>query len=441
MKYLSSYYPSNRFGNLSAQKPILVSVLDVGSSKICCIVARLTPAERSEILSGRSHKIDILGIGYQRAQGIKSGVIVDLAEAEQAIRLAVDGAERRAGVMIESVIVSMSAGRIASGGYSTEIDLNGAEVTDAEIQMVLDAGRAKFVEGGRMALHALPTGYTLDNQTKPIDPRGLRGMRLGVDMHVVTADQAPLQNLELAINRCHLEVERFVAAPYSSALATLTEDEPKLGVGLIDLGGGTTSISVFQNGHLVHTDCIAVGGNHITMDIARGLSTPLSEAERLKNMHGSVWPGTSDDGDILSIPSVTDEHEQAQQCPRSYLTRIIKPRVEEILELVRDRLANAGYLGVVNRGLVLTGGGSQLNGIGEEARRMISRNVRTGRPLGIGGLPEAARGPSFAAAAGLLVYPQVAELEQLESRQPQSLQMTGTDGYVDRFRRWISESF
>jgi cell division protein FtsA len=441
MKYLQSYTGSNKSRGLSSQKSIVVSVLDVGSSKICCIVARLTPAERSEILSGRSYKIDILGIGYQRAQGIKSGVIVDLAEAEQAIRLAVDGAERRAGVMIESVIVSVAAGRVASSGYSADIELNGAEITDSEIQMVLSAGRAKFVNGERIALHSLPVGYRLDNQSKPIDPRGLRGMRLGVDMHVVTADQAPLQNLELAINRCHLEVERFVAAPYSSALATLTEDEPKLGVVLVDMGGGTTSISAFQGGHLVHTDCFAVGGNHITMDIARGLSTRLSEAERLKNMHGSVWPGTSNDSDILSVPSVTDEHDQAQQCPRSYLTRIIQPRVEEILEMVRDRLADAGYLSVANRGLVLTGGGTQLNGICEEARRIVSRNVRTGRPLGIGGLPEAARGPSFAAAAGLLVYPQVAELEQFEPQYMEVGKLTGTGSYVDRFRRWVSESF
>ena len=437
--------PRNSPGGVSRVKPLgprrstTVSVLDVGSTKVCCLIARLKPRD-GEALRRRSHAVEVLGFASTRSRGIKSGVVVDLEEAEQAIRLAVDGAERMAEVTVGSVVVNLSCGRLKSETYSASVKVDGP-VAEADVQRVLAAGGAHSVSDGRMVLHSLPIGYALDHDRGIHDPTGMLGETLGVDMHVVTADEAPLRNLELAINRCHLEIETIVATPYAAGLAALVDDEAQLGVACIDMGGGTTTLSIFHNGEFVHADAIAVGGQHVTLDIARGLSTNLADAERIKARHGSALPSISDDKDILTIPPVgEDERDHPNTVPRSALTRIIRPRVEEILELTRDMLVKSGFAGEVGKRVVLTGGASQLTGLVETARRVLGRNVRLGRPLGIAGLPESAKSPAFAAAVGLVVYPQVAQIEQFRARRT-LLPMTGTDGYFVRMGRWIRESF
>jgi cell division protein FtsA len=292
-------------------------------------------------------------------------------------------------------------------------------------------------------LHALPTGYALDGQPGVTDPRGLMGRNLAVDMHVVTGEGAASRNLMLAVERCNLTVEAVVATPYASGLSTLVDDEAEMGVVLIDLGGGTTSIGVFAQGHLMHVDGVAVGGHHITMDLARGLSTRVSAAERIKTLYGAAIPAASDERDMIAIPSVDDDdREQGHHVPRSHLVRIIRPRVEEILELARDRLKNAGFAGEAGRRVVLTGGACQLTGLPELARSVLGGQVRIGRPLGVKGLPEAAKGPPFAGAVGLLIYPQMAHIEHFEPRASTGFLATGTDGgYLSRVGRWLKESF
>jgi cell division protein FtsA len=429
----------------TVRRPTVISVLDVGSSKICCLIARLMPFEDEdtrEALRGRTHAIEVIGIGHQRSRGIKSGVVVNLDATEQAIRLAVDAAERMAGVTVDSLIVNISAGRLASETYSASVALSGKAVEDADIGRVLFAGRRHSVSDGRSVVHALPIGYSLDADGGIADPRGMVGERLGVDMHMVTADTPPLRNIELCIARSHLAAERMVATPYASGLAVLVDDEAELGCACIDFGGGTTSIAVFAKGELVHVDAIAIGGQHVTTDIARGLSTPLEEAERLKTVHGSALPSPADEREMISVPPIGDDDgEPANQVPRSALTRIIRPRVEEILELVRDRLNASGFAALVGRRMVLTGGAGQLTGLIEGARRVLARNVRLGRPLGIAGLPEVARGPAFSAAVGLIIYPQIATMEQCAARHEPRLAMTGTGGYLSRVGQWFRESF
>jgi cell division protein FtsA len=425
-----------------SRRPSIVSVLDVGTTKVCCLIARLTPRPSGDCLPGRTHSVEVLGIGHQRSRGMKSGVVSNLDQAEQSIRQAVDAAERMAGVTVESLIVNLSCGRLASETYTAGVGLAGQAVEEADIGRVLAAGRRHSITDGRSVVHSLPIGYSLDADSGIADPRGMIGSRLGVDMHVVSADTPPLRNLELCINRCHLSIEMMVATPYASGLATLADDEAELGSACIDFGGGTTTIAVFMKGQFVHTDAIAVGGRHITTDIARGLSCRLDDAERMKTMHGSALPSIADDRDFLSVPPIgDDEGEVATQVPRSSLTRIIRPRVEEILELVRDRLNASGFAAMVGRRMVLTGGGSQLNGIVEAARRVLARNVRLGRPLGVSGMPDVARGPAFATAVGLLIYPQVAEMEQFDAGYETYFQKTGTGGYLARVGQWFKESF
>ncbi len=200
-------------------------------------------------------------------------------------------------------------------------------------------------------------------------------------------------------------------------------------------------MGVFAGGHLAHVDAIAVGGNHVTTDIARGLTTRLSDAERLKTLHGTCIVSASDERESIAVPQVGDDHEQPNHLPKSHLVRIIRPRVEEILELIRDRLAAAGFAAHAGRRLVLTGGACQLTGLPEAARRILSPQVRIGRPLGIQGLPESAKSPAFAASVGLLIYPQVASVEHFEPRRESTMQATGTDGYVSRVSRWLKDSF
>ncbi len=431
----------SRIKPLGARRSAIVSVLDVGSTKISCLIARLKPRD-GEALKHRTHTIEVLGFGTTRSRGVKSGFVIDLDEAEAAMRIAVDQAERMAEMTVGSVIVNLSCGRIRSEAFSASVAVPGSTVTQSDIQRVLAAGGAHSVSEGRMVVHSVPIGYSLEGQHGIADPAGMVAETLGIDMHVVTADESPLRNLELAVNRCHLEVETVVATPYASGLATLVDDEAELGVACLDLGGGTTTLGVFHAGQFVYADAVPIGGNHITLDIARGLSTGLADAERLKAKFGSALPSSSDDKDILTIPPVgEDERDHPNTVPRSALTRIVRPRIEETLEMARDMLVRSGFAEQVGRRVVLTGGASQLTGLTETARRILGRNVRLGRPLGIAGMPDAAKGPAFAAAVGLVIYPQVAKIEQFDARKPNWMAMTGTDGYLARMGRWLRDSF
>jgi cell division protein FtsA len=424
-----------------ARRSVVVAALDVGSSKVVCLIGRLRPRGPQQVLTRRSHSVDVIGFGHTVARGTKAGTVVNLVQAEDAIRCAVDAAERMASVEIESVVLSISSGRPASELFAAEIEIVGSAVSENDIARVLAAGGRHSLRDGRAILHSLPVGYSIDGVNGVRDPRGMLGARFGVDMHVATTDVAAARNLMLAVERCHLDVEAMAASPYVAGLAVLADDEADLGAAVIDMGAGTTTIAAFQAGRLVHIDGFALGGHHVTMDLARGLNAGITDAERIKTLYGTVLSGGSDERDMITVPPL-DEHEreQAQFVSRATLVSIIKPRVEEILEMVRDRLA-ACPIAADRRGhVVLTGGASQLNGLPELAARIIGRPVRLGRPLGIAGLPDAAKGPAFAVAAGLLVYPQAAHLEHFEARRKRQL-MTGTGGYFARVGRWLRESF
>lgn len=426
---------------LPPRRSAVLSVLDVGTNKVVCLISKLRPLEGADLLAGRTHQAQILGIGHQRARGIKAGAVVDMELAEQSIRLAVDAAERMAGVRVDAVIVNVSCGRIGSEHYSASVQIGGHQVTDGDIHRVLDAGASHSVRDRRAVLHSMPIDHTLDGAAGIREPRGMLGHKLGVDMHVVTTEASPARNLMLAIERCHLAVDAMVVTPYAAGLAALVDDEAEMGVTLIDMGAGTTSVGVFSHRSFVHCDGIAVGGSHVTMDVARGLSTRLTEAERLKVLYGATIASPSDDRETIAVPPVgDDDRDGVHHVPRSKLVRIIRPRIEEILELIRDRLKASGVWAEAGRRVVLTGGACQLTGVPDLARKILDRQVRVGRPLGVSGLPEAARGPSFTAAAGLLIYPQMAGIEHFEPQRGRAL-ATGTDGYMSRVGRWLKDSF
>lgn len=423
-------------------KTAILSALDVGTSKVVCLIARLDPIEGSDILSGRTHRMRILGIGHQRSRGIKGGTVIDLAEAEKAIRLAVDAAERMAGVQVASTLVNISGGRIGSQHFSGRVALHKRSVGSGDINRVIEAASSHAMDAGRAILHALPVGYGLDGAGGIQEPNGMVGNQLEVDLHIASCDPLAAHNLMLAVERCHLKVEALVATPYASSLSTLCDDEAMLGATVIDIGGGTTSVAVFNQGHLVHVDALAVGGNYITLDIARGLSMRLEDAEKLKNRFGHCIETEADLRDILTVRQVgEDDRDQTHSVPLSQLTRIVRPRAEEIVEFVRERLAKAGFPIGAGQHVLLTGGTAQLGGLPELSKRIFGTSARLARPVGVQGLPEAAKSPAFASAVGLLVYPQVAGKEMFDAGRHHALPMTGTGGYLTRVGQWLKESF
>jgi cell division protein FtsA len=315
-------------------------------------------------------------------------------------------------------------------------------VSDGDIGRVLTVGNQHSLREGRAVLHSLPIGYSIDGGNGIRDPRGMLGSRFGVDMHVATTDVASARNLMLAVERCHLSVEAMVASPYVAGLSVLADDEGDLGAAIVDMGAGTTTMAVFLGGRFVHSEGFALGGHNVTLDIARGLNASVVDAERIKTFYGSVLVGGSDERDMITVPPIgEDDREQAQFVPRSTLVHVIKPRVEEILEMVRDRLAASSFAAEARGRIILTGGASQMTGLPELAARILGRPVRIGRPLGIAGLPDAAKGAAFAVATGLLVYPQAAHLEHFETRGRRVLMSGAGGGYFARVGQWLRESF
>lgn len=416
-------------GQVKAQNG-LIAALDVGSTKVCCFIAR--------VAAGKGAKI--VGIGHQVSNGIRTGAIVDMDAAEACIRSTVESAEKMAGENIRRVIVNLSAGDPTSRLVAHDISIAGHQVGDADLRRILDPGTlSKERPGNRELVHSIAVGYSIDGCRGVRDPRGMFGERLGVNLHTVSASAGAVRNLVTCISRCHLGVETKVVSPYASALACLVEDEKKLGVTCIDMGGGTTSIAVFFDGELVHIDSLPIGGVHVTNDIARGLSTPLAHAERMKTLYGSVIPSPSDEHELITVPPIGEKiSADTGQVPRSMLIGIIRPRVEETFEMVRARLQEAGFEKVAGRRVVLTGGASQLPGTGDLAAMILDKQVRIGRPKPMEGLTEAVGGPAFATTAGLLIY----ALNDLTDTPEGVYRPTEEpNGRFGRLGQWLRENF
>jgi len=376
------------------QRRSLVGIVDIGTSKVCCFIARPDAGGAK-----------IVGVGHQLSRGVRNGVIVDLDATSQSVITAVHAAEEMAGELLQSVVVNLSGGFHASRIVQSEINLNGRQVEDSDLKRVLNLGHHTREAPGREVIHAIPVGFSIDGSRGIRDPRGMSGVKLAVNMHAVAADSAVLRNINTCLGRCHLDVDAFVASPYAAGLAALVEDETKIGVTLIDMGGGTTTIAVFYDGNLIFADSIPIGGGHVTNDIVRGLSTPLMHAERMKTLHGCCITSSTDEREMVAAPQIGEEDDtQSNHVPKSYLVGIIAPRLEETFDLVRDRLDQSGFDKLSGRRVVLTGGASQLAGVRELAAIILDKQVRIGAPLRVAGMAPATGGPAFATSAGLVHF-------------------------------------
>ncbi len=421
---------------ITGTKQDVVTALDVGTTKVSCFIGKVDFTNPGEHLPVR-----VVGIGHQLSLGMRKGAVIDMDETEDAIRAAVDAAERMAGTTIRKVVVNLSAGHPSSKTISVGASIAGHPVRDDDLRRLLRYGQKQCQPAERAVVHTIPTSYSIDGNSGIKDPRGMFGEHLGIRLHVVSAAVAPLQNLTLCVQRCHLDVPQFVVSSYASGLSCLIDDEKELGVICVDMGGGTTSLSMFAEGTCIYTDVVNLGGHQVTNDIAHGLSTSIAGAERIKTLFGSALASPTDDNEMIDVPFIGEEGMSSHRVPRSLLTGIIRPRLEEILELVRDRLSDSGLDKTIGKRMVLTGGASQLTGIRELAARIFQKNVRLGRPLKLAGLADVVGGPAFSTCAGLLAYA-ASPLAEAFTTEPEVESFTPVgDGKIAKIGRWLKMNF
>lgn len=409
----------------------IVGLLDIGSSKIACLIAALNTGAKSGALEGAR----VIGIGHTRSRGIKAGVVTDFEQAENAVRACIDKAERMSGVQLDEVCVSVSCGRLKSKTFAASAEIANGVVSGNDISRAMEGGRAFAERDGHTLVHMNRIGFRLDGRQGARDPRGMAARRLTADLHTVTADESPIRNHLMLVERCYLTASTLMASPYASALATLSEEERRLGATVIDLGGGCTTMAMFADQQFIHADALPVGANHITFDIARGLQTPLADAERIKALYGTLVGAQSDAHEVFSYPMAHDEDGGLQQATKAQLTQIIRPRVAGSFAQIRERLAQSGWNEHAGHRIVLTGGGAQLVGIGEFAANALQRPVRVAGPASISGLPQSVSSPAFSTLVGLLIGRATASSEVMSYRDREVLAY----GYFGRVGQWLME--
>lgn len=365
--------------------------LDIGTTKICAIVGELT-----------DEGIDIIGIGSHPSKGLRKGVVVNIETTVSSIQRAIDEAEAMAGTEITHVYTGIAGGHVKSFGGRGVVALKDREVREADIARVIEQAKTVNIPVDREVIHVLPQEFIVDDQGGIREPLGMTGARLEAKVHIVTGAVASAQNIIKCANRAGLNVSDIVLQPLASSEAVLTEEEKELGVCLVDIGGGTTDIAIFQNGAIVHTAVIALGGHNLTNDIAVGLRTPIDQAERLKQKFGCSLTSMIEKTEMIEVPSVGGR--DARVMGRQILSEILEPRVEEIFQLVHHEVERNGFSELLTSGVVITGGSTLLPGMTELAEEIMGVPVRRGVPRGIGGLVDVVKSPVYATGVGLVVY-------------------------------------
>lgn len=388
----------------------VIAILDVGTSKIACLVLRFDGPEKLRSADGvgpmaGQSDFRVIGAATTRSRGVRFGEVDTMAETERAIRTAVQMAQKMANVRVDHVIACIAGAQPRSYGLAGEVELHEGQVGEADVARALAACEMPDIGPAREVLHAHPVNFALDHRSGLGDPRGHVGQRLAVDMHLLAVEADAIQNLVFCIHRCDLELAGIASSAYVAGIAALVEDEQELGAACIDLGGGISGVSVFIKKHMIFADAVRMGGEHITSDISKGLQVPVSVAERLKTFHGGVQATGMDDREMIEIGGDSGDWEKdRRRVSRAELIGIMRPRVEEILEELRALLDAAGFDSLPSQQIVLTGGASQIPGLDGLAARILGHNVRLGRPLRVQGLPQAATGAGFASAVGLALF-------------------------------------
>jgi cell division protein FtsA len=406
----------------------LVVGLDIGTTKVCAIVAEMNGGQA----------VDIIGVGHSPSRGLRKGVVVDIEATVDSIRRAVEDAELMAGVEIRSAFVGIAGGHIKGINSRGVVAISGKnrEVSRQDIDRVIDAAKAVALPVDREVIHVLPQEYIVDDQGGIREPLGMTGSRLEAEVHIVTGAVASAQNIIKCASKAGLEVQDIVLQQLASAEATLTPEEKDLGCVLVDVGGGTTDVAVFVEGSIYHTAVLAVGGDLLTNDIAIGLRTPHPEAESVKRKFGCALAGMTRPDEKIEVPSVGGRRPRI--LTRQTLCEIIQPRLEELFFLVEREIRRAGYAGRVNGGVVVTGGSSIMEGVPELAEQIFDMPVRRGIPRGVGGLTDVISSPMYATGVGLGLYG-AAHRDRRKFRKITDRNIF--DKVVDRMKEWFGEIF
>jgi cell division protein FtsA len=403
----------------------LIVGLDIGTSKIVAMVAEV-PLEGG---------INIIGMGASPSRGLKKGVVVNIEATVSAIQRALEDAELMANCKITHVYTGIAGSHIRSINSHGMVPIRDREVSQADVDRVIETARAVNISTDQQVLHVLPQEYVIDGQEGVREPLGMSGVRMEVKVHIVTGAVSAAQNIVKCVRRCGLEVSDLILQPLASSYAVLNDDEKDLGVCLVDIGGGTTDIAVFTRGAIQHTAVIPIAGDQITNDIAQTLRTPTREAEDLKIQQGIALRQLADAREMIEVPGIGDRG--PRMLSRQLLSEVIEPRVEELFNLVLAELRRSGFEQQISSGIVLTGGSSQMRGMVELAEEVFHLPVRLGMPEYVGGLSERVRSPRYATSVGLLL----SGLEKHELDQETKIQGVGFRQVMERMQAWFRNTF
>jgi cell division protein FtsA len=398
--------------------------LDIGTKKVAAIIGEIT----------EERKVEIIGIGTADSKGLRKGVVVNLEATTAAIKKAQEEAELMAGVEIDSAFVGISGAHIKSFNSRGVIAVSGKnrEITREDIRRVVDQSKAVSIPPDREIIHVIPQEFVVDEQDGIKAPLGMSGIKLEVNVHIVTSAITSVQNLRTCVERAEIEIEQVVLNQIATSASVLTHDETELGVGLIDIGAGTTEVAIFERGSLWYTAIIPIGGDNFTNDIAVGLRTPIPEAEKIKKKFGCVAGPATDEQETIEVPSV-GRVKKPRVLSRQILADIIQPRAEEVFRLVDNDIKRMGYEKSLNSGVVLTGGTALLDGLEEVAEEIFDLPVRRGDPSGIGGLMDRVSTPDYATAVGLILY-------GFNQWQERGMSQDRKKGLWAKMRDWLKES-
>jgi cell division protein FtsA len=405
---------------VAKKKPDNVLVgLDLGTTKVCAIVGQIKD----------NGQVDVIGIGISASHGLKKGVVVNIDSTVESIKKAVQEAELMAGVEINSAYVGISGGHIKGINSHGVAAIKNKEVGPADVARAIDGARAVNIPMDQQILHVLPQEFIIDDQDGIKEPLGMSGTRLDVKVHIVTGAVTAIQNIVKSCSRAGLSVSDLVLQPLASSRAVLTDEEQELGVAVVDIGGGTTDLALYREGSLRHTEVLPIGGNHLTNDIAIGLRTPASEAEKIKIKYGCALSSLVKHEETLDVPSVGGR--PPRQLSRQILCEIMEPRVEEIFGMVQQRLQKTGFEDMLASGIVLTGGTALMEGVQDAAERYIGLPIRRGTPKNIGGLMDVVNSPIYATGVGLVLYG--------AANQQEAPRKWKSAGSVSRIWKWLGE--
>ena len=414
----------------SFSKNSIIAALDIGSSKVCCLIGKLD----------NQNNLSIIGAGFYESKGLVSGIITDMKALETAIRNCVASAEKMAAVRVKKITIGFSSVNVEIENLNIEIDLKGSIVSQGDLDRAYNFLSEKHITGSRSILHIIPVQYSIDGNKGVKSPLGMFGDKLGVEISIISADQNILKNFENVVKQCDLEIDNLIYTPYAIGLSLLSEEEKELGVALVDIGSTLSSLSIFYNGTILYTKIIPLGGNMITNDISRIFSLSIVDSERIKIINGQLIEELENSLSIIEVDALGNDNDSVE-IMRKDLIAVIKPRVNEIINSLKEHILESGYNHLIANRVVITGGASQMDGVIEITSKIIEKRARLGKSSVIKGIPDNMRSSSFSAINSLLTYSIINNNDISVKNNIKSNNSEGLYSYLIKFKNWILENF